>query len=352
MIICYKYNTIYRKSYLFVALFSLQKTNYKYTINAKKIRKKEVVFLLLSIIVPCYNEEKSVIIFYNKTQEILKKIKLRDISFDYEYIFVNDGSKDKTLHRVKGLNLTDNRVKYINFSRNFGKEAGLYAGLKESNGDYVVVMDVDLQDPPEYLEDMYISLTDNPELDCVATRRKSRDGEPPIRSAFAKCFYKLINKMTEIEIIDGARDYRMMTRKMVNSILQLSEKNRFSKGLFSWVGFKTEWISYENVERVAGETKWSFWKLFKYAIEGIISFTTAPLMLSYVFSLLFGLLFLISIIVGLILNSFIWILTSIIFISASIICLILGIQSLYISKMYTEIKNRPIYIVKESNIRR
>ena len=307
--------------------------------------------MLISIIVPCYNEEETISIFYKETQKYIEEMKVKNKELNFEYIFVNDGSKDDSIYEMKKLSKTDSNVKYIDFSRNFGKEAGLYTGLKASRGDYVVVMDVDLQDPPQYLSDMYNFLFNNPDYDCVATRRQTRKGEPPIRTLFARTFYKLINKMTETEIVDGARDYRMMSRKMVDSILLLSEKNRFSKGLFSWVGYKTHWISYDNIERIAGTTKWSFWKLFKYAIEGIISFTTAPLMLPFIFSVLFFINFVILLIIGLIKNSLLLSISSVFSCILAMLLIIFGIQSLYISKMYTEIKNRPICLIKETNIK-
>lgn len=228
----------------------------------------------ISIIVPCYNEEEVLEVFYNKITEVSSKI-----DADFEYIFVDDGSIDKTLEILKKYNKKDERVRYLSFSRNFGKESAMYAGLKESTGDFVAIMDADLQDPPDLLPEMYETLLSK-EYDCVATKRKTRKGEPIIRSFFSKLFYKIINKMTVTEIVDGARDYRLMTRKMVNSIIEVSEYNRFSKGIFSWVGFKTKWLSYDNIERAAGKTKWNFWKLFKYSVEGITAFSTAPLLIS------------------------------------------------------------------------
>lgn len=228
----------------------------------------------ISIVVPCYFEEKSLPLFYEAVDDVSKR--MSDVEF--EIIFVNDGSTDKTLAIMKEYSKIDERVKYIGLSRNFGKESALYAGLESSTGDYVAVMDADLQDPPELLLEMYSSLK-NEEYDCVATRRVDRKGEPAIRSFFAKCFYKLINKISNADIVDGARDFRLMKRKMVDSILQIKEYNRFSKGIFGWVGFNTKWLEYENVERIAGETKWSFWKLFKYSIEGIVAFSTVPLLI-------------------------------------------------------------------------
>ena len=228
---------------------------------------------LLSIIVPCFNEEESVNIFYNEITETLK-----NISINYEIIFVNDGSSDDTLNNIKMLSKYNN-IRYISFSKNFGKEAALFAGLNYSRGDYAVVMDVDLQDPPGLLPEM-ISIIRNSDYDIIATRRVSRDGEPIIRSYFARLFYKVINKFSNLELADGARDYRIMTRQVVDSILQLNEYNRFSKGLFSWIGFKTKWLEYENIERISGETSWSFWRLFKYSIEGVVAFSTLPLSIS------------------------------------------------------------------------
>ena len=235
----------------------------------------------ISIIVPCYNEEDVLKIFYNKITEVSKTI-----DADFEYIFVDDGSKDKTLEILKEYSKKDNRVRFISFSRNFGKESAMYAGLKEATGDYVAIMDADLQDPPDLLKEMYETLLTK-EFDCVATKRKTRKGEPILRSFFSRMFYSIINKMTSTEIVNGARDYRLMSRKMVDSILEVTEYNRFSKGIFSWVGFKTKWIAYDNIERAAGKTKWNFWKLFKYSIEGITAFTTTPLVMSAVIGIIF-----------------------------------------------------------------
>ena len=235
----------------------------------------------ISIIVPCYNEEDVLELFYNKITEVSE-----NIDAEFEYIFVDDGSKDKTIEILKEYSKKDNRVRFISFSRNFGKESAMYAGLKESTGDYVAIMDADLQDPPDLLKEMYDTLLTK-EYDCVATKRKTRKGEPILRSFFSRMFYKIINKMTSTEIVNGARDYRLMSRKMVDSILEVTEYNRFSKGIFSWVGFKTKWIAYDNIERAAGKTKWNFWKLFKYSIEGITAFTTTPLVMSAVIGIVF-----------------------------------------------------------------
>ena len=246
----------------------------------------------ISIIVPCYNEEEAMPIFYEEICKVAKKMK----KVDFEFIFVNDGSKDHTLDVARDLHKKDERVRYVSFSRNFGKEAGMYAGLEAARGDYVAIMDVDLQDPPALIEEMYETLK-NEDYDCVASRRVSRKGEPPIRSFFARCYYKLINKISKTEIVDGARDFRLMTRQMVDSILELKEYNRYSKGIFSWVGYKTKWLEYENVERVAGTTKWSFWKLFLYSLESIVAFSTVPLSIAAVMGLLFCLIAFILIIV-------------------------------------------------------
>ena len=275
---------------------------------------------------------------------------------DFEFIFVNDGSCDKTLDAIKRLNKEDKRVKYLSFSRNFGKEAAMYAGLVSSKGDYVTLMDADLQDPPKLLEDMYRLITEDG-FDCVGTRRVTRKGEPQIRSFFARMFYKLINKMSNVELVDGARDYRLMTRQMVDAILSLKEYKRFSKGLFSFVGFKTKWLEYENIERVAGETKWSFWKLFIYAVDGITAFSTAPLVISAVIGFIFCLLSFIMILV-IIIRTLVYgdpvsgwpSQACIIFMVSGIQLFCLGIIGQYLANTYLETKNRPIYIVKESNI--
>lgn len=305
---------------------------------------------VISIIVPCYNEEKAVPVFYKATSAALE-----NIDADIEYIFVDDGSSDNTVNEFKKLASADKRVKYISFSRNFGKEAGMYAGMKHAHGDYIVIMDIDLQDPPELIPKMY-DLVRSGEYDCAATRRVNRVGEAKLRSFFARCFYKLINKISDTEIVDGARDFRLMSRKMVNSILELSEYNRFSKGIFSWVGFKTKWLEYENRERSVGETKWSFWKLFKYSIEGIVSFSTAPLAVSSVCGVLFSIIALIGIIF-VVVRQLVW--GGSAYGWASLICIILlvsgvqllciGILGQYLSRTYMESKRRPIFIVKESN---
>ena len=307
---------------------------------------------LLSVIVSCYNEEETVPIFYKEICKVSKEMKY----IDFEFIFINDGSRDNTLNVIKDLNKKDKRVKYLSFSRNFGKEAAMYAGLVSSRGDYITLMDADLQDPPSLLEKMYKLITEEG-FDCVGTRRVTRRGEPQIRSFFARMFYKLINKMSNVELVDGARDYRLMTRQMVDAILSLKEYKRFSKGLFSFVGFKTKWLEYENIERVAGETKWNFWKLFIYAIDGITAFSTAPLVISAVVGFIFCFLSFIMILV-IIIRTLVFgdpvsgwpSLVCIIFMVSGIQLFCLGIMGQYLANTYLETKNRPIYIVKESNI--
>ena len=241
----------------------------------------------ISVVVSCYNEEKALPLFYEEMERVRKQDFEGNV--DFEYIFVNDGSKDKTLDIIRELRKKDSKVRYVSFSRNFGKESAMFAGLEASNGDYVTLMDADLQDPPSLLKQMYNAIV-NEGYDSVGTRRVTRKGEPPIRSICARMFYKIINKISNIEMVDGARDYRLMKRQVVNAIISLKEYNRYSKGLFSFVGFNTKWIEYENVERVAGETKWSFWKLFKYALEGITAFSTTPLILSSILGIIFCLI--------------------------------------------------------------
>lgn len=305
----------------------------------------------ISVIVSCYNEQESIPYFYEEITKISKKMK----DLDFEYLFVNDGSKDNTLKIVKDLAEKDDRVKYVSFSRNFGKEAAMYAGLKYADGDYITLMDADLQDPPALLPEMY-RLIKEEGYDSVGTRRVTRKGEPPIRSFFARCFYKLINKMSKVEMVDGARDYRLMTRQVVDSITSLEEYNRYSKGLFSFVGYNTKWLEYENIERVAGETKWSFWKLFKYAIEGIVAFTTVPLSMASIFGILFCFLALVAIILIIIRTCCFgdpvagWpSLVCIILMVSGVQLLCLGIMGQYLAKTYLETKKRPVYIVKETN---
>ena len=304
---------------------------------------------LLSIVVPCFNEEESVSIFFNEINKYLNNI-------NYEVIFIDDGSKDDTLAEIKKLANTNDNVKFISFSRNFGKEAAIYAGFKYSTGDYVVLMDADLQDPPSLLPEMLDTIK-NGEYDVVSTRRVSRTGEPVIRSFFARLFYKLINKFSDLQLVDGARDYRIMTRQVVNAILELEEYNRFSKGLFNWIGFNTKWLEYENVQRSAGETSWSFWALFKYSIEGIVSFTTVPLAVSTVLGVIFSTFAFIFIIIVVVRKLLYddpvqgWTSTvSIILLLGGIQLFSIGILGKYVEKMYIETKKRPIFITKETNI--
>ncbi len=304
---------------------------------------------LISVVVPCYNEKESIELFYSKIIETMKQLG----GVDKEILFVDDGSKDDTLEIIKKLSKIDKSVNYISFSRNFGKEAAIYAGLKETSGDYVVIMDVDLQDPPELIPTMYKLICDQ-EYDVIATRRVNREGEPPIRSFFARMFYKIMNKVSDVELVDGARDFRMMKRQVVNAILSLNEYNRFSKGIFGWVGFKTKWLEYENIERTTGETKWSFYKLFLYSLEGISAFSTIPLYISSAIGLLF---FIISffMILFIVTKTIIygdpvsgWPSTIvIIFLIGGIQLLSIGILGFYLSKTYLETKKRPLFIVKE-----
>lgn len=311
---------------------------------------------LISIIVPCYNEEKTVPLFMEEITKIENQMK-DESNVNFEYIFVDDGSKDSTASILKDFSKKQDNFNYVILSRNFGKEGALYAGLQASRGDFVAVMDVDLQDPPYLLKEMYNSIISN-EYDCVATRRIDRKGEPPIRSFFARMFYKLINKISSTEIVDGARDYRLMTRDMVNAILSMSEYNRFSKGIFGWVGFRTKWLEYANTERVAGETKWSFWKLFLYSLDGIVAFSTAPLAIASVMGLIFCIIAFLMILV-IIAKTLIYgdpvagypSLVCIIFLIAGVQLFCIGVQGQYIAKTYLETKKRPIYLVRESNLK-
>lgn len=306
---------------------------------------------LLSVVVACYNEEEALPYFYKEIVKVAKKMQ----EVDFEFIFVNDGSKDGTLEVVKKFHQKDKRVRYVSFSRNFGKEAAMYAGLEYTKGDYVTLMDADLQDPPALLEEMY-RLIKEEGYDCVGTRRVTRKGEPLIRSFFARMFYKIINKLSKVEMVDGARDYRLMTRQMVDAIVSIREYNRYSKGLFSFVGFKTKWLEYENINRVAGETKWNFWKLFIYAIDGITAFSTAPLVISTIIGFLFCVISFIMILV-IIVKTLIygdpvggWPSTvCIIFMVSGIQLFCIGIMGQYLSKTYLETKGRPIYIIKETS---
>jgi len=304
----------------------------------------------ISVIVSCYNEEESLPLFYEEMSKVMDEMSQND----FELIFVNDGSRDNTLKEIKELRAKDKRVRYISFSRNFGKEAAMKAGLDYSTGDYVTLMDADLQDPPKMLPEM-LNILEKEHYDCVGTRRVTRKGEPVIRSFFARKFYKIINKMSKVEMVDGARDYRLMTRQMVEAIKSCEEYNRYSKGLWSFVGFKTKWLEFENVQRVAGETKWSFWKLFKYAIEGIVAFTTAPLTMAAFLGILFCFIAFIMIIV-IIFKTLVcgdpvsgWpSLACIIIFVSGIQLFFMGIFGEYLAKTYLETKKRPLYIVKET----
>ena len=306
----------------------------------------------VSIVVPCYNEEETVNLFYERITDVINSLS----NYSFEIIFINDGSKDNTLKNIKSLADNDSIIKYVSFSRNFGKESALYAGLKKSRGDYVVVIDVDLQDPPELISTM-LDIVENEDYDIVATRRSTREGEPIIRSFFARMFYKLINRISDVKLVDGARDYRLMTRQVVDSILELSEYNRFSKGLFNWVGFNTKWLEFENIQRSAGSTSWSFWSLFNYSIEGIVAFTTIPLSISTFFGVVFSLISFVMIILIVVRNLLFsnpvagWTSTvSIILLLGGIQLLSIGVLGKYLEKTYIETKNRPIYIIKESNL--
>ncbi len=308
----------------------------------------------ISVIVPCLNEEDSLPFFYEEINRVSKE--MNDI--DFEFLFIDDGSKDQTLSLLKDLSQKDERIKYIAFSRNFGKEAAIYAGLKNSSGDYVVIMDADLQDPPSLLPKMLQAIKEEG-YDSAATRRVTRKGEPPVRSFFARLFYRLMNHISDANIMDGARDYRLMNRKMVDAILSMCEYNRFSKGIFGWIGFDTKWIEYENVERVAGETKWSFWKLFKYSLEGITAFSVEPLQIASIFGVFFSFIALIMIIV-IIIRTLVFgdptsgwpSLVCIIMLIGGIQLLCIGILGQYLAKTYLETKHRPIYISKETNIKK
>ena len=322
-------------------------------IDIRKKRYKYVHCSTLSIIIPCYNEEAVLPYFLPEIQKTAEEL-CEKYSLGVEFLFVDDGSKDGTLDLLRQYAREDSRVRYISFSRNFGKEAAMYAGLENARGNYAVTMDADLQDPPSMLPEMYEAVRDG-RYDSAATRRVTRAGEPPIRSFFARMFYKIINKISKVDIVDGARDYRLMTRQMVDAIVSMGEYNRFSKGIYGWVGFKTKWIPYENAERVAGETKWSFWKLFLYSLEGIIAFSTAPLAIASLMGILFCLV------------SFVWLLVIVVktlifgdpvagfptlacmlLLVGGSIQLSLGIIGQYLAKTYLETKKRPIYIVSET----
>lgn len=305
---------------------------------------------LLSVIVPCYNEEENIVPFY---EELIKNAPVfRDKGVELELLYIDDGSKDGTIAEVKKLREKDERVHFVTFSRNFGKEAAMYAGLEKSKGDYVVIMDVDLQDPPALLPEMFSYLEQG--YDSVATRRVNRKGEPPIRSFFARMFYRLMKKISKTEMMDGARDYRLMTRQMVDAILSMKEYNRFTKGIFGWVGFNTKWLEYENVERTRGETKWNFWKLLMYSFEGIIAFSTAPLQIASLMGV-FLCIIAFAMILFIIVRKLIFgdpvsgwpSLVCIILLTSGVQFFCTGILGQYLARTYMEVKNRPIYLVKD-----
>ena len=304
---------------------------------------------LISIVIPCYNEEESINLFYDEVKKIEKGIKT-----NFEYIFVDDGSKDKTLSIIKELSKKDKEVKYISLSRNFGKEAAMFAGLEKSKGDYVAIMDADLQDPPELLIEMYEILIKE-DIDVAAARRINRKGEPVVRSYLAKKFYRIINRLSNIEMVDGARDFRLMKRKVVDAIISMKEYNRYTKGLFSFVGFKTKWIKYKNVERKAGKTKWSLFGLFRYALEGLVAFSTKPLVMAAFLGLIFFLISFLLIIV-IIIRTLLYgdpvsgwpSLACIVFFVSGVQLFSLGIIGMYLSKTYLETKHRPVYFIRET----
>ena len=307
--------------------------------------------MLISLIVPCYNEAQALPIFYKELCRVTKDIP----EHSFEFLFINDGSKDTTLKVLKDLAQNDERVVYLSFSRNFGKEAAMYAGFCNARGDYIAVMDADMQDPPSLLAEM-ISILESGEYDSVATRRVTRKGEPKIRSFFARMFYKIINKISDADIVDGARDFRLMKREMVEAIVKMGESNRFSKGIFGWIGFRTYWLAYENVERVAGETKWSFWKLFKYSIDGIVNFSQVPLSIASWGGVLFTILSFVMVLVvffrRLIFGDPVagWASTAcIIMFIGGVQLFCMGIMGQYLAKLYLESKHRPHYIISDTN---
>lgn len=308
--------------------------------------KKEVI----SIVVPCYNEEESLPIFYEAINKVSKEMK--NVIFDF--LFINDGSRDNTLNILRELSKKDNRVRYISFSRNFGKEAGMYAGLSNAIGDYVAIMDADMQDPPEMVKEMYKTIKEDG-YDCVALCSPSHEGYSLIRKIFTNCWYKLIGVISSTPQVPGARDFRLMKRKMVDAIVEMAEYNRYSKGIFSFVGFDTKWIDYTAPDRVAGETKWNFWKLFKYALEGITAFSTTPLVLSAFIGMIFCIIAFIAI-VFIIVKTLVWgdpvggwpSLACIIIFVSGLQLFFLGVFGMYLSKTYLEVKKRPIYIIKET----
>ncbi len=305
----------------------------------------------VDLVVPCYNESQVVNIFFSEAKRVCDELS----GYEFSFIFVDDGSSDDTLDLLKELAERHSCVKYISFSRNFGKESGMYAGLKNSTGDYVVILDADLQHPPKLIPDMLKAMEEG--YDCCAANRATRDGDPALRTLFTRGFYRLVNKISEVDMPDGAGDFRMMNRAMVNAVIAMSEVQRFSKGIFSWVGFKTKWISFENVERAAGVTKWNFWKLFSYAIDGITAFSTFPLKIASVLGAIisassFIYLFYIiikTIFVGKDVPGYASTITLMLFIGG-IIILSCGILGEYVAKIYMEVKNRPVYIIRQTNV--
>lgn len=305
----------------------------------------------ISLIIPCFNEEEVLGILYDELNKVTNQMN----GYEFEFLFIDDGSKDKTLSVLKDFSEKDDRVVYLSFSKNFGKEAAMYAGFCNATGEYVAVMDADMQDPPSLLPEMMTYL-ESGEYDSVATRRVSRQGEPKIRSFFARKFYKLINRISDADIVDGARDFRLMKREMVDAIVAIGEQNRFSKGIFGWIGFKTKWLPFENVERAAGETKWNFWGLFKYSLDGIFNFSQAPLQIASFIGLLFTFISFIAIIFIMV-RKFIWgdpvegwpSLACIITFIGGVQLFCMGIMGQYLAKIYVEVKKRPHYIVAETN---
>ena len=310
---------------------------------------------LLSIIVPCFNEQEAIPLFYEAAKKVTEEMTKEWKDLTFEYIFIDDGSTDDTLKVVEELRESDSRVRFVSFSRNFGKEAALYAGLSNARGDYAVTMDADMQDPPALLPDMYRAVAEEG-YDSAATRRVTRKGEPLLRSFFARSFYRIINRLSSADIVDGARDYRIMTRCMVDAIVSMKEYNRFTKGIYGWIGFKTKWMEYENVERVAGESKWSFWKLFKYAVEGIIGFSTIPLSMATWFGILMAVISFAGI-VFIIIKKLMYgdptsgwpSLVCIILMVAGIQLFCMGVIGQYLAKAYLESKHRPIYIARKTS---
>ena len=308
---------------------------------------------LITVIVPCYNEQEVLPLFREEILRVSGEMARKYPHLEFEFLFINDGSRDKTLDILREYSEQDSRFRYVSFSRNFGKEAGMLAGLENSKGDYVVIMDADLQHPPKLMPEMYEYVSSG-EYDCAGTRRVSRKGEPKLLSFFARSFYKVINKISQTQIVDGAQDYRFMTRQMVDAILDMPEYNRFSKGIFSWVGFKTKFIEVENTERVAGTTKWNFFKLLRYSFEGILAFSTAPIEFP-VFAGIFSCFSAFVLLIILLLDIFLWhtgwtqtltLLTVLLF-AVGVVLISLGIMGQYISKTYMEVKKRPIYIKAE-----